>query len=114
MKRIFATVLSLSLFVTFSSQAASPTILINEIMFHTPGTNKLEQWFELYNPAAKSVSLSGWKITKSVSFTFPANAAIAANGYLVVAADGPTFHANYPSVLNYVGGWTGSLGHHLE
>ena len=100
----------LSLFLTLSLQAASPAIYFNEIMFHPPGTNKLEQWFELYNPTAKSVSLAGWKITKGVAFTFPTSATIAPNGYLVVAADKATFHASHPTVANYTGGWTGSLG----
>src|SRR4051794_26349386 len=101
-------------FVTISLRAAMGAVYINEIMFHPPGTNKLEQWFELYNSGTKSVSLAGWKVTKGVSFAFPSSATVPAGGYLVVAADGPTFHARHPAVTAYVGGWTGSLGHHLE
>lgn len=113
MKRTFGILLSLFGIVAANSQAASPTVLFNEIMFHPPGTNSQEQWFELYNPNSKSVTLTGWKITRGVDFTFP-TVAIPANGYLVVAANKATFHASHPLVANYVGGWTGKLNHHLE
>ncbi|MBI1841918.1 MAG: lamin tail domain-containing protein [Verrucomicrobia bacterium] len=89
-------------------------VVLNEVMFHPPGTNVLEQWFELLNTGAGPMDLSGWKTTKGVSFTFPTNTQIAANGYLVVAADGPTFHARHPEVANYVAGWIGTLGHSLD
>lgn len=114
MKRALLKAFVLFGILSITVNAATPTIYFNEIMFHPPGTNRLEQWFELYNPTSKSVGLSGWKITRGVSFTFPTGTVIAANGYLVVAADGTTFHSKYPAVGNYVAGWTGSLGHHLE
>lgn len=114
MKNLFSKLLLLTACVTIPLQAASPTIYINEIMFHPVGTNKLEQWFELYNPTTKNANLAGWKVTRGVGYTFPAGTTIPASGYLVVAADAPTFHAHFPTVSNYVGGWTGSLGHHLE
>src|SRR5436190_1907218 len=100
MKRTFGIFLSLFGFVTAASQAASPTVLFNEVMFHPPGTNSQEQWFELYNPNTKSVTLTGWKITRGVDFTFP-SVAIPPNGYLVVAANKATFHASHPLVANY-------------
>src|ERR1051326_7264092 len=54
------------------------TVVINEIMYHPPTTNLLEEWFEIFNPATNTVDLSGWQITKGVQFTFPTNTAISA------------------------------------
>src|SRR5690349_2441204 len=90
------------------------SVIFNEVMYHPPSTNVLEEWFELYNTGTNSVNLSGWQITKGVSFTFPTNTIIAAGGYLVVAADGPTFVSRNPGVANVVAGWSGTLGHSLE
>jgi len=90
------------------------TIVINEIMYHPPSTNLLEEWFEIYNPGTNAVDLSGWQVTKGVEFTFPSNTIIAVGGYLVVAADRATFTNHYPTVSNFVAGWIGDLGHSLE
>lgn len=116
LKRILSPVWSIVALSFFAPaiNAASPAILINEIMYHPPGTNSLAQWFELYNPGTKSVSLATWHISKGVSFTFPANANIPAHGYLVVAADADTFRTLHPDTTNFVAGWTGKLGHTLE
>src|SRR6266516_2898574 len=62
-------------------------VVINEIMYHPPTTNVLEQWFELYNNRNAPVDLSGWQVNKGVAFTFPTNTVLAAGGYLAVAAD---------------------------
>ena len=89
-------------------------VIINEIMYHPPSTNVLEEWFELYNAGSNAVNLSGWHITKGVAFAFPTNTILSAGGYLVVAADGPTFTSRNPGVPNFVAGWVGDLGHSLE
>jgi len=98
--------------------AATPlpaqTVVINEIMYHPPTTNLLEEWFEIYNPGTNAVDLSGWQVTKGVEFTFPTNTVIGVGGYLVVAADRATFTNHYPTVSNFVAGWIGDLGHSLE
>ena len=71
------------------------TVVINEIMYHPPSTNLLEEWFEIYNPGTNAVDLSGWQVTKGVEFTFPTNTVIGVGGYLVVA--------RVPGMI--VGGW---------
>src|SRR4051794_33700692 len=58
---IFAFLLTVS-----SSAASAPQVVISEIMYHPPGTNQLEQWFELFNAGNKGVDLSGWQVTKGV------------------------------------------------
>src|SRR5207245_1496689 len=71
--------------------------------------------FELYNPAATNVNLSGWQTTQGARFMFPTNTTLPAGGYLVVAADAATFAAKYPGVTNVVPGSAGPLdGHTIE
>lgn len=36
---------------------------LNEIMYHPPSTNLLEQWFEILNAGTNTVNLSGWRVT---------------------------------------------------
>ena len=90
-------------------------VVINEIMYR-PGfgdwgetgyiaENPKEEFIELYNRGLSSVDISGWKLTQGVDYTLPAGTTIAAGGYLAVVADTATFHAKYPTVTNYVGGW---------
>ncbi len=82
--------------------------MINEIMYR-PGTSYPEnpalEFIEIYNPDATAVDVSGWAITKGVSYTFPAGSSISANGYLIIAADLATFQSTYPSVSNIKGPW---------
>jgi len=94
--------------------AKSQPVVISEIMYHPPGTNVLEQWFELFNSGPTNVNLSGWRVTKGVSFTFATNITLPPGAFLVVAAHGPTFVNRNPGVANYIAGWTGTLGHSLE
>ena len=96
------------LFAAAAAHAAP--LVISEIMYHPPGTNVLEEWFEVHNPNPAAVDLTGWRVANGVSLAFPDKASVPANGYLVVAADTATFAAKHPAVANFVGGWSGSLG----
>src|SRR6185369_11025249 len=89
-------------------------VVFNEILYHPNSTNLLEQWIEVYNPGPTNVNLSGWQITRDVAFTFPTNTVLATGGYLVVAADGPTFAGKHPGVGNFLAGWSGTLSHSLQ
>jgi hypothetical protein len=60
-------------------------VVINEVMYHPIDGDPDKEYIELYNRGAAAVDLSGWAITRGVEFVFPAGAAIAAGGYLVVA-----------------------------
>jgi hypothetical protein len=87
-------------------------VLINEIMYHPNSTDVLEEWVELYNPWPTNVNLSGWQITKGAALVFPTNTTITVGGYLVVAADVPTFTNKYPGVTNFVPVSAGALDGH--
>jgi hypothetical protein len=89
-------------------------VRINEIMYHPAGTNVLEEWFELHNPSPTNLTLTGWRVSKGVSFSFPTNTLLPAGGYLVVAADRFTFEQTHPGTPLVVAGWTGTLSHDGE
>lgn len=62
-----------------------------------------DDWIELYNNSSTPVSLSGWFLSDKADnldkWDFPADASIAANGYLIVWADEDSsqvgLHANF-------------------
>jgi hypothetical protein len=93
---------------------ASSGVLINEIMYHPASGNLLESYVELRNTGNVATNISGWRFTKGIQFTFPTNTTLAPNSYLVVAADRATFTNKYPGVLNFIAGFNGSIGHHLQ
>ncbi|MCZ6795751.1 MAG: CotH kinase family protein, partial [Planctomycetota bacterium] len=50
---------------------------------------------ELHNPGDTRVSLEGWRLSDAVDFPFPPETILEPGGYLVVAADPPTFEERY-------------------
>src|SRR3989442_5294282 len=102
------------LFLLAWAIAAFGGVVVNELMYHPNSTNVLEEWIELHNNGPTNVNLSGWQFTRGVAFTFPTNTVLASGGYLVVAADGPTFASKHPGVANVIAGWSGTLGHSLQ
>ncbi|MFV2069777.1 MAG: lamin tail domain-containing protein, partial [Pirellulales bacterium] len=88
-------------------------VMISEIMYHPPSGNVQEEWIELFNAGSDPVDLSGARMTRGVDFTFP-DVTLQPNGYLVVAADVPTFQAMYGTSVDVVGGWTGRLSNRAE
>src|SRR3954470_5332253 len=98
-----------SLLLFWSASFGFGDVIISELMYHPADTNVLKEFVELYNTGTSATDLSGWQLTKGVHFTFPTNSIITPGGYLVVAADSPTFEATYPGVTNFLAGWTGVL-----
>ena len=101
-----------------SNSSAPAAVVISEIMYHPyhPDTSPEDigaEYIEFFNRGAEPVNLSGWRISNGVDFTFP-DVTLGAGEYLAVAADVDTFKANYPSVNNLVGGWTGRLSNNGE
>ncbi|HON07202.1 MAG TPA: lamin tail domain-containing protein, partial [Verrucomicrobiota bacterium] len=87
-------------------------IVINELMYDPINYDEDEQYIELYNKGTNAVNISGWKFTSGVSFTFPSNTIISANGYIVVAKNINKLLARYAGELNssmVVGDFSGSL-----
>ncbi len=71
---------------------ASPYVIVNEIMYNSPGTD--EEWVELYNDTDAAIDLEGWKILDDNANHTPieitAGYSIPANGYftIMIATDG--------------------------
>lgn len=88
--------------------ALQAQIVINEIMYNPPpsGADTLE-YIELYNKTGNAVNISGWHFTQGVTFSFPANTSMPANGYVVVTENLAYFSARFPGVTAYE--WDGAL-----
>ncbi|MBL9129010.1 MAG: lamin tail domain-containing protein, partial [Verrucomicrobiales bacterium] len=106
--RALLSVLAL-LLTLLPGDARSQEIALSEIFYAATNNSPLATWFELHNPSSNLVALAGWRVTRGVEFLFPNDARIEPGGYLVVAADPPTFRSLHPSVSAVVGGWTGFL-----
>jgi hypothetical protein len=103
-------------------------IVFSEIMYHPPdwetNTPAVEEFIELLNLASAPVQLydpthstNVWRLANAVSFSFPSNTTIAANGLLLVVPFDPVadtaslaaFRARYGSNAPVVGPYSGSL-----
>ena len=60
--------------------------------------DKSKTWVELYNKGTQSVTLSGWRFNKGISYTFPEGTSLAAGEYLVVARDRASLASLFPDV----------------
>ena len=95
-----------------NSSRKNRDIVINEIMYAPISADSDDEFIELYNKGTQPVSLGGWKLTHAVAFTFPTNAVIPPDGYVVVGRNVARLLANYGnlSLQNTFGNYNGSLG----
>src|SRR5262249_21406463 len=86
-------------------------IVINEIMYNPISRNSDDEYIELYNRGSNTVNLAGWKLSGGISFTFPTNAALAVDGYLVIARKAAHLIPRYPNLNanNTLGDYSGGL-----
>ena len=89
---------------TFTSMAQ---IVINEIHYSPDVKTELVEFIELYNAGNAPVNLSGWQRTNAVAFTIPNGTTLAADEYLVVAANPAAVAAKFG--VSALGPWVGSL-----
>jgi hypothetical protein len=85
-------------------------VVINEVMYNPFGLSR--EFIELRNVTDAEVSLAGWRFTDGINFTFPAGAAIPANGHaLVVTIDPATYRSTYnvPADVAIFGPYTGLM-----
>ncbi|HWB04939.1 MAG TPA: lamin tail domain-containing protein [Verrucomicrobiales bacterium] len=88
---------------------AKPPVFINEVHYDPDDHTKRIEFIELWNPSTTPVNISGWMITGSADYVFPANTTIGANSYLVVAENPAQLNTAY-NVPNALGPWSGVLG----
>jgi hypothetical protein len=88
-------------------------IVINELMYDPISGNNADQYIELYNQGTNTINLAGWQFTSGVTFTFPANAVIGPNGYVVVGQNIANLFAHYTNLNsgNTYGNYSGKLSH---
>lgn len=71
-------------------------VVITQVGYDTPGTDSLEEYFDVYNPTAATVDLSGWTVSDgSSSWTFPVGSTVAPDTYASVARDTGGFQTLY-------------------
>jgi hypothetical protein len=101
--------------VTIIISKPQARVVINEIMFNTLGDKPQEEFIELHNAGSLEIDLSGWRISKGVSYTFPENTRLGIGGFLVITADRLTFRTRYPTFQGkLVGNWIGQLSNSGE
>jgi hypothetical protein len=88
-------------------------IVINELMYDPISGNNDDQYIELYNKGTNMINLSGWEFTSGVTFTFPPNAVIGPNGYVVVGKNITNLFAKYSNLnaANTYGNYSSHLSH---
>lgn len=77
----------------------STSLVINEIFYNPPNSSDDSlEFIELYNPSAVAINIEGYVLkspsvgTSNINFTFPESTTIAADGYLVIAANSATIN----------------------
>jgi hypothetical protein len=87
-------------------------VVINELLYNPISGDSDDEFVELHNWSGAAVNLGGWRLGGGISFTFPANTTIGANGYLVVGNNLSRLLTSYPAVLttnNTLGNYGGKL-----
>ena len=80
-----------------------------------PATPNPEEWIELHNKGAATVSLVGWKLAGAVKFNFPANTSIAPGQFLVMANNSAALKAKWPEMAaRILGDFSGGLSNSGE
>lgn len=87
-------------------------VVINEIHYNPITDNNDDEFIELHNRSGMPVNIGAWRLDGGISFVFPSNTTIAANGYIVVANDRVRLLANNTGLSAAItfGNYGGSLG----
>jgi len=93
---------------TANAVTLTTAVVINEIMYHPPTENESDEYVELYNAGATTVSLAGWSFSRGISYDFSSTASIGPRRYLVIAKDRNRLISRYgllPAIIlgNFVG-----------
>ena len=86
-------------------------VVINELMYHPLRGSDDDQFVELYNRSTNAVNLTGWRLEDGITFSFPSNTVLAADGYLVIARNATRLRVNYANLnlTNCLGNFGGQL-----
>lgn len=78
---------------------AGADIVINEIHYDPQPKTEHVEYVELYNTGAETVDLSGWRFSSGFSYTFPEEATLAAQGYLILAQNVAGYQRKFGSIF---------------
>jgi hypothetical protein len=86
-------------------------VVINEIYYNPITHDNDDEFIELHNRGSTAVNIGGWRLSDGITFTFPSNTVIAADGYVVVANNRTRLLANYAGLSPAItfGNYGGSL-----
>lgn len=88
-------------------------VVINEIMADPPSDERNAEYIELFNRGDQAIDLSGWKFVEGIDFTFDEGTTIAAQSYLVVAANKDWINNHYEGV-SAIGNYSNNLANSGE
>ncbi len=94
----------------FIASSKATWLIFSEIMYHPAARadGKNLEYVELYNTEPLPHDLGGYRLAGDIGYTFPAGSAIAARGYVVVAADPAAVEAAY-GLAGVCGPYTNAL-----
>lgn len=87
--------------------ADSPSVVINEMMYHPASGDELDEFLELYNTTASPIDLENWCFTDGIILCFGPGATIDGNGYAVLSPDADRTLSLYG--VTTIGTYTGRL-----
>jgi hypothetical protein len=93
------------LFLVFIGQTQ---IIINEINYRSISPEANIEFIELYNHSENEVNLRNWHLTSGVNFSFPSNAIISPDSYLIVAGNTENC-SSFFGLSDVLGPWSGKL-----
>lgn len=73
-----------------------PAVVVNEIHYHPPSDNSADEFVEILNRGTQTVDLSGWQLSRAITFSFPAGTLLAPGQVLAVAADATRLRSGNP------------------
>jgi beta-lactamase superfamily II metal-dependent hydrolase len=76
---------------SFSTDAAAPALVINEVMANPSAvTDDAGEWIEVHNPRSTAIDLRGWRIhsNNEAAHTIATSVPVPAGGYAVLARNG--------------------------
>jgi len=95
-----------------NAAARRPRVVISEVMYKPISGRDDDQFLEIWNPGSEWVSLSGWRLTDGVEFTFPIGRSLAPGERAVVARNSARLQFTYANLSagRLVGEFSGRLG----
>ena len=77
-------------------------LLISEVLYDTPGSDKREEWVELFNSGCETINLNQYTLSDN-SKTHYLKGQIASGEYITIAKDAQGFNTLYQTTPNYDG-----------